>query len=125
MYPSGFHPIKQRFLPDAVTPAWPISRAKAGVRYYYVDFGISVFIPPNQPKLVTGILGRDREPPELSSDDPYDPFKLDIFILGNVFRREFHDVGTLFPDTGAFNRLLMDVSRNSPTSTSCRRLSGI
>ncbi|KAJ3554130.1 hypothetical protein NM688_g3268 [Phlebia brevispora] len=102
MYPNGFHPVKQRFMPDAVTPVWPRSRSAAGVTYYYVDFGISVYIPPDQQsKLATGNLGRDRDPPELWTGEPYDPFKLDIFIIGNVFRKEFHEkfsnVDFLFP----------------------------
>lgn len=92
MYPHGFHPVKQRFQPDAVTPVWPHSRSAVGVKYYYVDFGISVFIPPGQEKFVTGDYGRDRDPPELSSSQPYDPFKLDIFIIGNVLRKEFYAV---------------------------------
>ena len=106
MYPHGFHPVKQRFLPDAVTVAWPISRARAGVKYYYVDFGISVHMKANE-TTATGVLGRDREPPELSSDAPYDPFKLDIFIIGNVLRREFCDVSVLcFGDLLPFLKVL-------------------
>ena len=41
---------------------------------------------------VVGEDGRDQEVPELSDDIPYDPFKVDIFIIGNLFRRMFYDV---------------------------------
>ncbi|CCL99181.1 uncharacterized protein FIBRA_01196 [Fibroporia radiculosa] len=44
---------------------------------------------------------QDKELPELSAEDPYDPFKVNIFILGIVFRRELYDkysnVGFLVP----------------------------
>ena len=94
LYPKGFHPVMDHYLPDSSDYAPYIARTQASVKYYYIDFGISVHIPPGSPsKLVTGRLGRDRDPPELASDDPYDPFKLDVFIIGNLFRTEFLEVG--------------------------------
>ena len=93
MYPEGFHPADIMFKRDYSGWATPIPRSVAGVKYYFADFGISVHIPEEDPrKLVTGFFGRDQEPPELSNPDPYDPFKLDIFIIGNMFRQEFFDV---------------------------------
>ena len=88
LYPHGFHPLISSFQPDGKTVAWPRSRTPCPVKYYYIDFGISVKFPPEaKPEPVTGAYGRDREVPELSWDIPYDPFKTDIFILGNVFRK--------------------------------------
>ncbi|KAL5531073.1 hypothetical protein ACEPAG_3949 [Sanghuangporus baumii] len=43
-------------------------------------------------RLVTGIRAQDREIPELSSVVPYDPFAVDLFTLGNVFKRNFLNV---------------------------------
>ncbi|KAH9918117.1 uncharacterized protein B0H18DRAFT_1032100 [Fomitopsis serialis] len=82
MYPRGFHPINESFLPNAKTMARPRPRTSVPVRYYYIDYGLSVAV---------GSDGRDQEVPELSGDVPYDPFKVDIFIVGNLFRRMFHD----------------------------------
>ena len=97
MYPQGFHPIWDVFLLDAHTPVYPPSRSAVGVKYYYIDYGISVHIPPEvHPKTALGGHGRDQEPPELSFKVLYDPFKLDIFTIGNVFRREICDVCILF-----------------------------
>lgn len=96
MYPRGFHPVRMRMLPDMSDEAPRVSRTEAPVRYYFIDYDISVFIPPDEhPKLVKGRKGRDRDPPELSSNEAYDPFKLDVFIIGNVFRKEFYDVRLL------------------------------
>jgi hypothetical protein len=118
MYPQGFHPVIPQYTVDHSGFAKHISRTAAKVKYYFIDFGISVHIPENLgSKLVTGILGRDRDPPELSPDWPgsqrrtyrgssdpsaaaegdeeergYDPFKLDVFIIGNMLRREFQVV---------------------------------
>lgn len=93
LFPQGHHPIRERFLPDAVTVAPRLTRTAAGrVKYYYVDYGISSYIPPDAPRLVVGRAGRDQEVPELSDTIPYDPFMVDIFSIGNVFRCMFHDV---------------------------------
>jgi len=97
MYPEGFHPIRKMYKADYSGYATPISRSEAGVKYYFIDFGISVHIPEDAyPKLVTGNLGRDQTPPELSKEVPYDPFKLDVYILGNMFKRELTEVRITF-----------------------------
>jgi len=93
MYPLGFHPVESIFLDDKETVASRISRLEAGVRYYFVDYGISSYFPPgSRRELVVGIAGRDQDVPELSNNVPYDPFKVDIFTIGNVLRGEFQAV---------------------------------
>ena len=92
LYPRGHHPINLEFSPDLKTPVDPLPRAKHGVRYYYVDFGISSHIPPGSPSLVTGVFGRNQNVPELSETVPYDPFKVDIFSMGEVFEEAFAKV---------------------------------
>ena len=93
MYPEGFHPVDMDRTPDCSSHAVHLTRAIAGVKYYFVDFGISVHTSEaDSPMLVTGSYGRDQDPPELSDDVPYDPFKLDVFIIGNMFNREFCEV---------------------------------
>jgi hypothetical protein len=94
MYPLGFHPVQDIYLGDKRTIAPRISRLEAGVKYYFVDYGISSYFPPgSRRELVVGIAGRDRDVPELSNDVPYDPFKVDIFTIGNVIRGEVQAVG--------------------------------
>ena len=94
MYPEGFHPVRVSHKRDYSGVATYLPRSAVGVKYYFADFGISVYIDPtsNDPRLVTGVDGRDQDPPELSDTKPYDPFKLDIFIIGNMFKLEFCDV---------------------------------
>ena len=95
MYPLGFHPVHTSSLADATTFAPMISRLEAGVKYYFVDYGISSYFPAGEErKPVLGIAGRDQDVPELSNNVPYDPFKVDIFTIGNVLRGEFQAVGS-------------------------------
>ncbi|KAI0039017.1 hypothetical protein FA95DRAFT_1658502 [Auriscalpium vulgare] len=94
MYPKGFHPIEQDYLPDHSGVAPICSRISVGVKYYFVDYGISSDFPLDSDpasRLVVGKLGRDQEPPELSATVPYDPFRLDIFVIGNILRRQYYE----------------------------------
>lgn len=94
LYPMGFHPVNTNFLSDAVTPAPRLPGYFAQVKYYYVDYGISSYFPPDTTtdRLALGTGGRDQEVPELSTTTPYNPFKVDIVIIGNLLRHEFHEV---------------------------------
>ena len=86
LYPKGFHPVFHHRLLEAHESAPVLPRSTAQIKYYYVDFGISTYIPRDSPtRMVTGVFGRDQEVPELSAEIPYDPFKVDVYILGNVF----------------------------------------
>ncbi|EJD38675.1 hypothetical protein AURDEDRAFT_26589, partial [Auricularia subglabra TFB-10046 SS5] len=62
-------------------------RCQASARYVFIDFGISSRSPPGE--LVVGEIGRDHTAPELSATVPYDPFILDIYVLGNFFWTEY------------------------------------
>ena len=98
MYPLGFHPVHTSSLADSTTFAPMITRLEAGVKYYFVDYGISSYFPPgSRREPVLGIAGRDQDVPELSNNVPYDPFKVDIFTIGNVIRGELQAVGFHFP----------------------------
>lgn len=92
LYPRGHHPIRKNRSLDTIEALTPLQRIDHPVRYFYVDFGLSVRFPPGSPTLVVGDVGRDAEVPELSSTVPYDPFKADIYALGNLFDKEFEQV---------------------------------
>lgn len=90
MYPGGFHPIAQFLEPSGRYNARYKLRANVSVKYYFIDFGLSTHFPDTDgPRLVTGSRCQDREAPELSEINPYDPFALDVFLLGNVYRTVF------------------------------------
>ena len=93
LYPKGWHPINYNYSPDYIHRAEHRSRLFAPIKYYYVDFGISSYIPPgSSDRLVVGEFGREREVPELSATVPYDPFKVDVFIIGNLLKKSLQEV---------------------------------
>ncbi|KAL1945402.1 hypothetical protein VTO73DRAFT_2253 [Trametes versicolor] len=101
LFPQGHHPVWTYRSPDNVYDLTPLQRMDHPVRYFYVDFGLSVRFQPGASTLVVGDVGRDAEVPELSWDVPYDPFKADIYALGNLFDKEFeqryHSLQFLLP----------------------------
>ncbi|KAI0077824.1 hypothetical protein K474DRAFT_1039770 [Panus rudis PR-1116 ss-1] len=89
LYPQGHHPVRRAYAPDAVWHVHPLARIDHPVKYYFIDFGISSRFSEGETPLVLGTKGRDKDPPELSDITPYNPFMLDVYILGNVYRKEF------------------------------------
>jgi hypothetical protein len=54
-------------------------------KYYFIDFGLSSKYPMDETDIMDdGILGQDLTVPELSLNIPYNPFKVDIYQLGNA-----------------------------------------
>ena len=93
LYPEGYHPSLPDFSPDVMRPARFISRAAAGgVKYYVTDFGISTRFEDGEERLVIGTMCQDKTVPELSETDPYDPFAVDIYTLGNVYKENILEV---------------------------------
>ncbi|KAH9888342.1 kinase-like domain-containing protein [Cubamyces lactineus] len=89
LYPNGHHPVWTDCSPDIVEELKPLLRMDHPVKYFYIDFGLSVRFEPDASPYVVGDVGRDAEVPELSSTVPYDAFKADIYALGNLFDKEF------------------------------------
>lgn len=89
LFPYGHHPVRRGHSPDSVHELVPLSRIDHPVRYYLIDFGISSRFPPGASSFVVGRQGRDKDLPELSSDVPYNAFKVDIFTLGNLYGKDF------------------------------------
>ncbi len=92
LYPEGHHPLLLRYAPDGITDAPALSRIDHPVRYHFIDFGLSTRLKAGQSQYVLGTKGRDKDPPELSNQVPYDAFKLDIFVLGHVYQKAFLSV---------------------------------
>lgn len=91
LYPKTWHPHSEfRYFDGTYIPwvdAWPSRTAAGGVRYYLIDFGISV----RDKDLAVGIHGQERAP-ELSDNIAYNPYRLDVYILGMAYKRFFLDV---------------------------------
>lgn len=92
LYPEDHHPVHIRLTPDVSQEARYYSRRDHPVKYYFIDFGMSSHFKDEEPRLVLGAKGADQDAPELSNKIPYDPFMLDIFILGHVYEVQFLQV---------------------------------
>ena len=98
LFPKGFHPAVSAYDASSSEIAYPKRRRDVGgVRYYLIDFGISWRFEAGEERKITGMLGQDQDVPELSETVPYDPFLTDVFIIGNLMRKEFVKVCNLLP----------------------------
>lgn len=94
LFPKGWHPQLRATYPDGTemkNPS-PSRTASGGVRYYFIDFGIS----SRDKDQVLGIDGQEPAP-ELSATVPYDPYKLDVYVLGMAYRHLLLEVGLFLP----------------------------
>jgi len=92
LYPDGFHPDRHNRSKSAQARVKGRYRLHAApVFYYFIDFGFSSKYEGEGPWLAWGTHGQDRDAPELkiTGGHRYDPFALDVFTLGNVFRKSF------------------------------------
>ncbi|KAJ7152360.1 kinase-like domain-containing protein [Mycena filopes] len=106
MIPGGFHFVKDN-TSDGVHPLQPSTtgissgttppcimhtRTAAGpLHYYLIDFGLSTWFPSYATRAhVTGYFGqRAKRIPELSRTIPYDAFKIDMRLVGEMLRKDF------------------------------------
>ena len=92
LFPEGHHPVDMHLTPDVSRHARRLSRSEHDVKYYFIDFGMSSYFKEGEPPYVLGAKGADRDAPELSDEHPYNPFMLDVFILGHVYEVQFLQV---------------------------------
>jgi hypothetical protein len=90
--PHGWHFVRDTYSRDGLYEITPLARIDHPVRYFFVDYGLSVRLHPGQPRVIRDFGGRDQEVPELSIPCPYDPFKADVFTVGNVLFKDFYQV---------------------------------
>lgn len=94
-----FHPIRNECSLDGEYFIERRRRSEAAVKYYYIDFDLASWFPSSEERPeALGTQGRVRAP-ELSDVTPYNPFQLDVFIIGTFLEQEFlnkyHDFGFL------------------------------
>ncbi|KAG9041186.1 hypothetical protein FS837_012635 [Tulasnella sp. UAMH 9824] len=97
LFPVLWHPQSPVATPEGRLITKARSRTEVGgVRYYFIDFGLST----RGESRTTGLMGNERAP-ELSNTVPYDPYRLDVYILGKVYQEllldEFINVEFLQP----------------------------
>ncbi|KAH9920134.1 uncharacterized protein B0H18DRAFT_1025266 [Fomitopsis serialis] len=88
-----WHPESPRYTRDFSGSAKHFSRTERPMKYFYIDFGLSrKYEPEDESPRELPILGGDKSVPEFQGDGydaPADPFRTDIYYLGNLFRLTF------------------------------------
>ncbi|KAG6901969.1 hypothetical protein C0995_006068 [Termitomyces sp. Mi166 len=108
--PRGVH----MFAPDThdgVTSGldWNERSTVGPIKYYFIDFGLSVKL--NQPEVWGGHYGQDPSVPEFQIPNlRFDPFKVDIYQLGNVLMRMTKD----YDGVGLLKKLGKMMTRKNP-----------
>lgn len=69
---------------------FPSRTAVGGVRYYFTDFELAT----SDQSSALGFVGQVRAPEE-SETVPYDPYKLDIYVLGKTYHHLMMEVSTI------------------------------
>ncbi|TDL17193.1 hypothetical protein BD410DRAFT_581799 [Rickenella mellea] len=117
MYPDGFHPMFQvasRGFKGNRSARYVQRSDARSVKYYFIDFGLSSsFQDHSQTRLVTGRDCQLKDVPELSNDIPYDPFPVDIFLLGHLYN-EF--LISKYPNLQFLLPLASSMTRENPKS---------
>jgi hypothetical protein len=86
--PDGFHFSNVLTQDGFKKIKWRERWSVEPVKYYLIDFGLSRRYPAGSTGIIDrGRFGQDRSVPEMSSTAPYDPFKADVYRLGNVFKQ--------------------------------------
>ncbi|QRV72189.1 kinase domain protein [Ceratobasidium sp. AG-Ba] len=96
-----FHPFRHHRSLDGKRIIRPkYLRSQRPVRYYYIDFGFAAwFRDPTTPRTAHGVHAKEKAPEQVEGAT-YDPFKVDIYQLGAVLRRD------LIPKYESLNFLL-------------------
>ena len=88
------HPADHNRSYDFKTRTKRFTRTEKPTRYYYIDFGLSRRFSPGQPVHLVDIpFGGDKSVPEYKDPSmPKDPYKIDVYCLGNLIRRDLMGV---------------------------------
>ncbi|THG95165.1 hypothetical protein EW145_g8009, partial [Phellinidium pouzarii] len=90
LYPEDVHPSMQERNKKGIDDAKRRQRIDSrSVKYYFVDFGLSMFLNDDGNCFVLEQKAPNQDVPELSVPVLYDAPPVDIFILGNVYRNNF------------------------------------
>jgi hypothetical protein len=88
MYPEGYHPVQLNRSLNFQGKAKRYSRTERPPRYYLIDFGLSRRYS-SRDVLDQPLRGGDRSAPEHKSREPCNPFRTDVYYLGNLVRVHF------------------------------------
>ena len=94
MYPESFHPVNMGRSKNFRHKAKGHSRTWRPTRYLLIDFGLSRrYDPAKGPPLDRPLRGGDKSAPEHQDNETLcDPFRTDVYYLGNLVRKYYIQV---------------------------------
>ena len=94
MFPEGFHSQDILRSKSMKGNAPFFTRTQRPTRYIIIDFGMSSrYDPSDVAPLEESLIGGDKTVPEFLKLEPFhDPYKTDIYYVGNLIRTEFIQV---------------------------------
>ena len=97
MFPKGFHSQDILRSKDMKGNAPFFTRTQRPTRYIIIDFGMSSrYDPSDVSPIEESLIGGDKTVPEfLKIQLTHDPYKTDIYYVGNLIRTEFIQVRLL------------------------------
>ncbi|KAH9920118.1 uncharacterized protein B0H18DRAFT_1193589 [Fomitopsis serialis] len=116
MYSKGlWHPVSAVYNRRFTGGAEHSSRTERPIKYFYIDFGLSRrYDPADGPPRELPIRGGDKSVPEFQEDGydvASDPFRTDIYYLGNLMRTTFFEKYRGF---GFMKQLVADMVQDDP-----------
>lgn len=112
LFDEPFHPFYQHLSLDGKRNLdVKYVRSQRPVRYYYIDFGYAKwFKNPDSPRTLHGVHAKARAPEQVEGAE-YDPFKVDVYQLGAVLRR---DLIPKYPTLRFLLSLARDMTNSDP-----------
>lgn len=100
LYPFGHHPSRPKNDIINFGPARTIRRRDVAtsnpVKYYFIDFEAAEKFEEDDERLVYLTFCQDDDLPENDYDTDHDPFPVDVFSLGNAYRKKLYRVRLLW-----------------------------
>jgi len=113
LFPVPYHPGNYQYRRDWKGKSKHLTRTQRPVKYYFIDFGYARRYPQGDKNpLEIPTMGGDKTLPELKTRAPCNPFKGDIYCLGNLIREEFIQKALGFE---YMNDLVADMVRDEPS----------
>ncbi|KAJ3508111.1 hypothetical protein NLJ89_g5928 [Agrocybe chaxingu] len=110
--PHGYHYACWDTEDGLYKPIRPLERRSVSPPdYFFIDFGLSSRFPPGTTGIkLHGLLGQDKTVPEGVSGELYDPFKYDVYQLGNVLAQ----LVKMYEGLTVFKPLVDTMTRHEP-----------
>lgn len=103
IFPEGYHPIMTQMSRDLRRRAKHHSRTEFPPRYYITNFSYAKLYDRSEGILDHPVFASDTSIPEyggLEYNNKHDPFAADVYMFGNMLRREFLEVSSKYTSFG-------------------------